>query len=343
MEAQVLIENNNQVDVNNRNKETDKESAVGEESQRADKQDRCSDNLDNNPDNNPDNNQESAEKSEDNPDSSNKSSVDSKISADKSPEDKGKAEAKGMDETDYLNQLTRTIGQGSRNNSLTQKESSRLGGLFRSSRSSSSIQQHPLNSSQSNNEISTSATLTSNHSLKEHRHLLTEPVFSDINQNASPNSTTSRQSILNNFNDWLSNISTGSLFQNFLFTNPFRMRRGSRTPAAQSPNMSRSNSKNVIERPHVLKEDSQESNASSADFDNNASMLIGTLKPTLKGNELIELANLRVEIDTQEPGLGHRFEVSKCLSESLFKVYELIKLIRLSPTVLSAYFTHVLW
>ena len=325
MESQVLIENNNQVNVNNRNKESDKESpakepvavANSEENQTVDEP-----NCQNNPEN--------LDKSKD--------------SKKEDSKEEAKKEAKGMDETDYLNELTKTISQGSRNNSLNQKESSRVGGLFRSSRSSTSIQ-HPLNSSQSNNEISTSATLTSNHSLKDHRHLLAEaPVFSDINQNASPNSTTSRQSILNNFNDWLSSISTGSLFQNFLFTNPFRLRRGSRTPAADSPNMSRSNSKNIIERPHVLKEDSQESNASS-DFDNNASMLIGTLKPTLKGNELIELANLRVEIDTQETGLGHRFEVMNRIFEIRKNSLKLIKpfffAIAFYP-VLSAYFTHVL-
>lgn len=320
MESEVLIENNNQVNVNDRNKDTEspvKEEAsqgpakveTNEASQKIDE--KCSEKCSENP--------EKSSENSDNPDKSkeNLENLDkSKANLDKSADSK----EKGMDETDYLNELTKTInqssrnnsGNNSRNNSLNQKESSRIGGLFRSSRSSSSIQ-HPLNTSRSNNEISTSATLTSNHSLKDHRHLLAEPTFSDINQNASPNSTTNRQSILNNFNDWLSSISSGSLFQNFLFTNPFRLRRGSRTPASNSPNMSRSNSKNVIERPHVLKEDSQESNC-SAEFDNNASMLIGTLKPTLKGNELIELANLRVEIDTQETGLGHRFEVGNVKS-----------------------------
>lgn len=303
MESPVLIENNNQVDVNNRNKEETNQSPVKEATNQSPAK--------------VENNKESPRIVEKNcPDKSSENPDKCKENLDKENLDKSensKEEAKSMDETDYLNELTKTINQSSRNNSrnnsLNQKESSRIGGLFRSSRSSTSIQ-HPLNTSRSNNEISTSATLTSNHSLKDHRHLLAEPTFGDINQNASPNSTTNRQSILNNFNDWLSSISTGSLFQNFLFTNPFRLRRGSRTPASNSPNMSRSNSKNVIERPHVLKEDSQESNCSSG-FDNNASMLIGTLKPTLKGNELIELANLRVEIDTQETGLGHRFEVGQ--------------------------------
>ena len=213
-------------------------------------------------------------------------------------------EVKSKDETD--NQ-TKT--------ELNQKETAKIG-LFKTSKSSNSIQ-HPLNTSESNSDFSQTATLISNLNLKLHlkdanfreaKNLLNEP-FID-NQNASPNSTTYRQSILTNFNDWITSISTGSLFQNFLFTNPFRRKPTvGRNSASNSPNISRSNSRITIDRNQILKEDSLDS-TSSLEFENNASCLIGTLKPTLKGNELIELANFGViEIDSQEPGLGHRFEV----------------------------------
>lgn len=226
-----------------------------------------------------------------------------------------KESAKERDETDRPedNESTKTTdsNQSRNSNTLNQRETIKIG-LFKTSRSSGSIK-HPLNTSQSDHEISSS---TLNKDLTKELHnnikhpLLQEPAFNEHSQNASPNSTTNRQSILNNFNDWLNSISTGSLFQNFLFANPFR-RRGSLKPSPNSPHMSRSDSKITIEK-QIIKEDSVESNASGSSADNfDTSILINTLKPTLKGNELIELSNFGVvEIDAQENGLGHRFEVS---------------------------------
>lgn len=268
MESEVLIENNNQVHVDNLNKDKDKE------------------------------NKESTA----NDDSSDDDQTDSIFRTNQSKN----------------NQIENS---SSDSNSLKEIKSSNFKPTIKSK---SSFIQHPLNTSQSNDDFNSSTltstlnssiyhTATSNlaSTILSNKFLNDSHFQNDNLQNSSPNSTTNRQSILNNFNSWLSDIYSGSLFQNFLFTNPFR-RRESRTPAPSSPNISRSTSKQIIERyqtPKIVKEESLESNSSgNSDFEN-VNLIIGTLKPTLKkGNELIELSNFNVEIDTQETGLGTNFD-----------------------------------
>lgn len=195
-----------------------------------------------------------------------------------------------------------------KDNSLNKNDAN----LFKTNKSNNSTIQHPLNNT--NDEFSTpSSTLNFNqtkllHNTPTNKFLNDFNFKNDFNQQSSPNSTTNRQSILNNFNNWLSDIYSGSLFQNFLFTNPFK-RRDSKTQ--NSPNISRSSSKQQIETNRQLLSSSNKikEDNSSVDFED-AKLIIGTLKPTLrKDNELIELSNFNVEIDIQETGLGHRFEV----------------------------------
>jgi hypothetical protein len=144
----------------------------------------------------------------------------------------------------------------------------------------------------------------------------------------SPNSTGHyRSTVLANFNSWFTEISSSSLFHSF--TNPFR-RRNSRHSAVDSPTVTRSNSKLLPAADEYGKDSTARSkillNAATAfaveskdgklaespeDESEAVRKFIGAIHPTLKGKELIELANFGVvEIEPQEPGLGHRFEVS---------------------------------
>ena len=162
----------------------------------------------------------------------------------------------------------------------------------------------------------------------------------------SPNSTGNyRQIVLTNFSTWFNEISTGSLFQSLL-SNPFR-RRNSRQSATNSPSITRSNSNVLSSDPHHLDDRDQQPKRGLAqetardpakakeleeeeeEEDSDAvRKFIGAIQPTLKGKELIELANFGVvEIDGQEPGLGHRFEVRKisfvplCLLVSILTIF----------------------
>lgn len=151
----------------------------------------------------------------------------------------------------------------------------------------------------------------------------------------SPNSTGQyRSTVLANFNSWFNEISSSSLFHNFVLSNPFR-RRNSRNSSVPSLCITRSNSKLLTSPVSSTADDSKSSSTvkevsslttketpspEPVDEAEAVRKFIGAIQPTLKGKELIELANFGVvEIEPQEPGLGHRFEVRSTLDSCFFK------------------------
>lgn len=104
------------------------------------------------------------------------------------------------------------------------------------------------------------------------------------------------QTIINSL-QWINDFSPTNIFANFLSANPFRRR-----------NSKQSTDQNISH----LKTYSLESNDKPM-----ARLLNGTLIPTAKSIEFIELANFGiVEIDDKERGVGHDFQV--CF-KSLFR------------------------
>jgi hypothetical protein len=96
-------------------------------------------------------------------------------------------------------------------------------------------------------------------------------------------------SIMNHL-QWINDFSPTTIFQNFLSANPFR-RRNSNKQTSDNSVQTKSNGSEVNEKPI-------------------ARLLNGTLIPTAKSIELIELANFGiVEIDDSERGVGHDFKV----------------------------------
>lgn len=92
---------------------------------------------------------------------------------------------------------------------------------------------------------------------------------------------------------WINDFNPTNIFANFLSANPFR-RRGSSKPNDQIDSTKSYRSYDVDDRPL-------------------ARLLNGTLIPTAKSTELIELANFGlIEIDHKESGVGHDFQVSLC-------------------------------
>lgn len=151
------------------------------------------------------------------------------------------------------------------------------------------------------------------------------------------NQSFGRQSVIGNLNNWINDLSSGALFQGLSFLN-FR-RRGSRGSTSSSSTLS----------PFFARSASYSANTSgSAPTDNvtdgrkqevrlgwsseeevdgfmgktSAKFLNGTLIPTLKTKEIIELDNFGVvEVENLELGVGHKFEVRTELFFNYFNIF----------------------
>lgn len=133
--------------------------------------------------------------------------------------------------------------------------------------------------------------------------------------NKSINQSFNRQSMIGNFNSWINDLGSAALTHGLNLLN-FRRRsaRGLST-FTLSPLFTRSNS---YSNPSTTGSDDG-SHDGEYDKDSNdnrgtgrepGKLLNGTLSPTLKAKELIELHNFGiVEVDNSEPGVGHTFEV----------------------------------
>jgi hypothetical protein len=116
---------------------------------------------------------------------------------------------------------------------------------------------------------------------------LSQTLSSELRQNLQLRQLSA--SIMNHL-QWINDFSPTTIFQNFLSANPFR-RRNSNKQMSDNNIQTKSNGSEVNEKPI-------------------ARILNGTLIPTAKSIELIELANFGiVEIDDSERGVGHDFKV----------------------------------
>ncbi|CAG2178025.1 unnamed protein product, partial [Oppiella nova] len=105
------------------------------------------------------------------------------------------------------------------------------------------------------------------------------------------------QTIMNSL-QWINDFSPTNIFQNFLSTNPFRRRNSNKQTTDQT--IAHHNLPNVDH---------------ASDGRPVAQLLNGTLIPTAKSLEFIELANFGiVEIDHKESGVGHDFQLIETLS-----------------------------
>jgi len=137
--------------------------------------------------------------------------------------------------------------------------------------------------------------------------------------NKGINQTFLRSTLFGTLNSWINDISSGSLFQNFNNLLNFR-RKQSKSP---------SSSFNIL--PFFSRSTSDETDHSAIErFEDEsldrvpAKLLNGTLIPTLKTKEVIELANFGVvELDNCEQGIGHSFVVSR---KQIFLTNSLAKL-----------------
>ncbi|KAI1295851.1 Ras association domain-containing protein 5 [Halotydeus destructor] len=154
------------------------------------------------------------------------------------------------------------------------------------------------------------------------QHALTPPLSPEpVSRRASSPSTSSstpspsgsnvRNSVIGNLNNWISdlnlsmnNLSPSALFGNLSLSNPFnrknRSKSGISSPLASPRSVPRSKSESLAKINARQYELSDENPV--------AKFLNGTIKPTLKPKELIELASFGfVEVDAVERGVGHRF------------------------------------
>ncbi|XP_074605091.1 ras association domain-containing protein 1-like [Brevipalpus obovatus] len=131
--------------------------------------------------------------------------------------------------------------------------------------------------------------------------------------NKGGNQPFNRQSMIGNLNNWINDLGTAALTGLSLFN--FR-RRGSRgtTTFNLSPLFTRSNSyANSSSTDEIDSASSRSNDEGSMNYNENsdseAKFLNGTLIPTLKTKELIELDNFGVvEVENCELGVGHQFE-----------------------------------
>lgn len=153
----------------------------------------------------------------------------------------------------------------------------------------------------------------------------------------SANQSFGRQSVMGNLNNWINDLSSGALFQGLSFLN-FR-RRGSRgsatgstsTSSTLSPFFARSASYSASATSTTRISSSADTTSTTLNRNQDitpymgwssgsevdgfvgrtpAQFLNGTLIPTLKTKEIIELDNFGVvEVENLELGVGHKFEV----------------------------------
>ncbi|XP_025016087.1 ras association domain-containing protein 1 [Tetranychus urticae] len=139
------------------------------------------------------------------------------------------------------------------------------------------------------------------------------------------NQSFGRQSVIGNLNNWINDLSSGALFQGLSFLN-FR-RRGSRGSTSSSSTLSpffarsasySANTSGSAPTDNVIDGRKQEVRlgwSSEEEVDGfmgktSAKFLNGTLIPTLKTKEIIELDNFGVvEVENLELGVGHKFEL----------------------------------
>ena len=115
--------------------------------------------------------------------------------------------------------------------------------------------------------------------------------------NKSNYQTFLRSSVIGTLNSWINDLSSTSIFQNFNNLLNFK-RRQSRSPSS------------LDENDHTTINSFQDETLTKIP----AKLLNGTLIPTLKAKEVIELANFGVvELESSEQGIGHSFHVSYIL------------------------------
>lgn len=136
-----------------------------------------------------------------------------------------------------------------------------------------------------------------------------------VHGNSSSPSNLNRNSVIGNFNNWISELNTtinnlpspSAFLHNLNFSNPFSRKgkhsaKSSPVPSPLAVPRSKSESLNTTHP-----------NSGSPPLPS-AKFLNGTLIPTLKTKEVIELAHIGVvEVDTSERGVGHDFKVCNSL------------------------------